>query len=105
MRTASGASRTDSIIRLPAPLPEETPSPDEESALFLRGHDLWLRRRASGEEVRLTWDGVEDCDYGRLVDYDASITMERTGYVPASAGSLEPGQPEVSHLQDQICAR
>lgn len=71
----------DSIIRLPAPLPEETPSPDEESALFLRGHDLWLRRRASGEEVRLTWDGVEDCDYGRLVDYDASITMERTGYV------------------------
>ena len=34
----------DSIIRLPAPLPEETPSPDEESALFLRGHDLWLRR-------------------------------------------------------------
>ena len=91
----------DSIIRLPAPLPEETPSPDEESALFLRGHDLWLRRRASGEEVRLTWDGVEDCDYGRLVDYDASITMERTGYVRASAGSLEPGQPEVPHLQDR----
>lgn len=71
----------DNITQLPAPMPEETPSPNRESALFLRGHDLWLRRWKTGEEIRLTWDGVEDCDYGRLVDYDASITMDRTGYV------------------------
>ena len=80
----------DSMIRLPADLPEETLSPDRESALFLRGHDLWLRRRKTGEELRLTWDGAEDFDYGRLVDYDASITMERSGYVQHPLAAWSP---------------
>ena len=69
------------LERLALPRPELTLSPDGSLGLFLRDHDLWLTDTATGAETRLTWDGTEDCDYGRLVDYDASITMDRSGYV------------------------
>lgn len=42
----------------------EVPSPDGRLAAFIRGHDLWVRDRDTGEERRLTHDGVEDFGYG-----------------------------------------
>ncbi|NNF13497.1 MAG: prolyl oligopeptidase family serine peptidase [Gemmatimonadetes bacterium] len=42
----------------------EVPSPDGALAVFIRGHDLWARDRRTGEETRLTDDGVEDFGYG-----------------------------------------
>lgn len=80
-RTHTWDLKSDMVTAGPIPRPEETLSPDGDIALFLRDHDLWLRDKATGEETRLTYDGEEDRDYGRLVDYDASITMERSGYV------------------------
>jgi len=42
----------------------EVVSPDGRTVVFIRDHDLWARDRASGEETRLTSDGVEDYGYG-----------------------------------------
>lgn len=42
----------------------EVPSPDGRLGVFIRGHDLWVRDRDTGEERRLTHDGVEDFGYG-----------------------------------------
>jgi dipeptidyl aminopeptidase/acylaminoacyl peptidase len=42
----------------------EVVSPDGRTVVFIRDHDLWVRDRASGEETRLTSDGVEDFGYG-----------------------------------------
>jgi dipeptidyl aminopeptidase/acylaminoacyl peptidase len=43
---------------------DEVVSPDGRSVVFIRGHDLWVRDRATGEETRLTTDGIEDFGYG-----------------------------------------
>jgi dipeptidyl aminopeptidase/acylaminoacyl peptidase len=45
-------------------LSAEVASPDGRYAAFIREHDLWLRDRDSGREIRLTEDGVEDFGYG-----------------------------------------
>jgi len=42
----------------------EVPSPDGRLAVFIREHDLWVRDRDTGDETRLTTDGVEDFGYG-----------------------------------------
>jgi dipeptidyl aminopeptidase/acylaminoacyl peptidase len=38
-------------------------SPDASMAAFIRAHDLWVRDLQTGEETRLTTDGVEDFGY------------------------------------------
>lgn len=38
-------------------------SPDGRSAAFIRGHDLWVRDLRTGEDTRLTTDGVEHFGY------------------------------------------
>lgn len=43
---------------------DEVPSPDGRLAVFIRDYDLWVRDRDTGEETRLTTDGVEDFGYG-----------------------------------------
>jgi dipeptidyl-peptidase-4 len=43
---------------------DEVPSPDGRLAVFIRDYDLWVRDRDTGEETRLTDDGVEDFGYG-----------------------------------------
>ena len=51
----------------PAPIRaerSEVVSPDGRLAAFIRDHDLWLRDLETGEEDRLTTDGVEDFGYG-----------------------------------------
>ncbi len=55
-----------------APLGDGTPldprrevaSPDSTMAVFIRGHDLWVRELRTGEETRLTTDGIDDFGYG-----------------------------------------
>jgi len=41
----------------------EVLSPDGSKAAFIRDYNLWLRNTATGEETRLTTDGVEDWGY------------------------------------------
>ena len=38
-------------------------SPDGQRATFIRDHNLWVREIATGEERRITRDGVEDYGY------------------------------------------
>lgn len=42
----------------------EVASPDGSMAAFIRGHDLWVRHLETGQETRLTDDGIEDFGYG-----------------------------------------
>ncbi|WP_407353755.1 DPP IV N-terminal domain-containing protein [Luteimonas sp. R10] len=44
--------------------PGEVLSPDGEYAVFLRGHNLWLREIATGQERALTTDGRDGHGYG-----------------------------------------
>jgi dipeptidyl aminopeptidase/acylaminoacyl peptidase len=46
------------------PTRDEAVSPDGRLAAFIRGYDLWMRDRGTGEETRLTTDGIEDFGYG-----------------------------------------
>ncbi|MDT9136275.1 DPP IV N-terminal domain-containing protein, partial [Escherichia coli] len=49
-------------------------APDGSQGVFKRGHDLWLRTVATGEERRLTRDGEADFAYG---DYDSYGDVEK----------------------------
>ncbi len=50
-------------------------SPDAERAVILRDHDLWVRELATGEERRLTTDGVER--YGYATDNEGWRRSDR----------------------------
>ncbi len=41
----------------------QTPSPDGKKAAFIRDYNLWVRDVATGQETRLTTDGVKDFGY------------------------------------------
>jgi dipeptidyl-peptidase-4 len=41
----------------------QTPSPDGKKVAFIRDYNLWVRDLASGQESRLTMDGVKDFGY------------------------------------------
>jgi dipeptidyl-peptidase-4 len=51
-----------------SPSPESV-SPDGAWVAFRRGHDLWLRSAAGGEEFALTTDGTEERGYAINPDY------------------------------------
>jgi dipeptidyl-peptidase 4 len=55
--------RCTNMVDPPAAASEEVASPDGRWAAFTRDHDLWVRDVASGEEMRLTDDGIEDFGY------------------------------------------
>ncbi len=42
---------------------EETLSPDEKRAVFIRDYNLWVRDVATGKETQLTTDGIKDFGY------------------------------------------
>jgi len=42
----------------------EVPSPDGKLLAFVRDHDLWIRVKATGEQIRLSHDGEHFYDYG-----------------------------------------
>ena len=44
--------------------PEYFLSPDGQKAIFIRNHNLWVKQIESGEENRLTADGLPDFGYG-----------------------------------------
>lgn len=65
---------------VPQPIPGTLTSPDGGKLLFARGHDLWLRDAASGEETRLTDDGVENWSWGQYPDSGLlGVVRRRTG--------------------------
>jgi len=71
--TPAGAFACNMPARRCEAVPETGPSdlvlaPDGTRGVFKRGHDLWLRTVASGQETRLTHDGVANFAYG---DYDS----------------------------------
>ncbi len=68
-----------------APAAREIRSPNGEWDAFLRDHDLWARRVATGEEIRLTSDGAPDFDYGATLP--SPTQMVRAG------SSALPGRP------------
>jgi dipeptidyl-peptidase-4 len=62
-------------------------SPDGSLAVFVRDHDLWLRRLADGTERRLTDDGEEYFAYGKLPDSSLrTIPTRRAGRHEPPAG-------------------
>ncbi|WP_426955294.1 prolyl oligopeptidase family serine peptidase [Muricoccus radiodurans] len=65
---------------LPPVAPHEVASPDGRLVVFRRGHDLWLRVRATGEERALTTDGEEGFAYGKSPDANlVTVTLRRQG--------------------------
>jgi dipeptidyl aminopeptidase/acylaminoacyl peptidase len=60
--TAYRCAAADSTGRHEPP-PNSAVSPDGTRAAFIREHNLWLRDLATGRDVQLTTDGVEDFGY------------------------------------------
>lgn len=57
------AYRCSTAAPPPAGTSAEVVSPDGRRAAFIRDHDLWMRDVATGDETRLTRDGVQDFGY------------------------------------------
>ncbi|HTK28866.1 MAG TPA: DPP IV N-terminal domain-containing protein [Vicinamibacterales bacterium] len=58
--TRIGPPRQPDPTELP---PTERPSPDHKYLAFVRGHNLWVRVAATGEEIQLSHDGEHFFDY------------------------------------------
>ena len=56
---------------------DESLSPDGHWAAFTKDHNLFVRSTASGEEVQLTTDGIEDYDYGSRAGSDLSYVSDQ----------------------------
>jgi dipeptidyl aminopeptidase/acylaminoacyl peptidase len=73
------ASETTAALTLK---PSELPDPSGRRVLFARDHDLWLRDIATGEEQRLTDDGVEDFSWGQYPDWGLLGVVRRRSGLP-----------------------
>ena len=63
------------------PAPDELRSPDGQWGAFLKGHDLWVRRIATGEERPLTTDGEAGHAWARPTGYNTtSVSLARVGW-------------------------
>lgn len=56
-------SAADTVGAIGTPPPNSIASPDGRRAAFIRDHNLWMRELATGAEIPLTTDGVEDFGY------------------------------------------
>jgi len=75
-------------------------SPDGRYSCFIRGHDLWLRERASGVERSLTSGGLPHCSYGQLSDTELSTVSYRRS--PSPVGFWSPdSQWFLTHRVDE----
>ena len=54
---------TDPMAAAPSPRGPGVTSPDGRLAAFIRDHNLWVRNLETGDETRLTSDGIEDFGY------------------------------------------
>jgi dipeptidyl aminopeptidase/acylaminoacyl peptidase len=90
----------------PAPRPAgpgELLSPDGRLAAFTRDYNLWVRVKATGEEIPLTKDGVKDLEHGgRGEAFQAAATGWRLGtpYPPAVLWSPD-SKRLIAQLVDQ----
>lgn len=55
-------------------------SPDRSKELFFKGNDLWMRKKDSGEEIRLTSDGRKNDTYGICGQYSDYLSAKLAGY-------------------------
>jgi dipeptidyl-peptidase-4 len=62
--------------------PLEVPSPDMKVTVFRRGHDLWARSLADGQEWALTTDGEPEYQYGTGPESTGNATLLRRFHVP-----------------------
>ncbi len=62
----------------PVQNPGESVSPDGSWVMFRRGHDLWLRAAASGDEWRVTGDGSADRGYAMHPDANSNRRILET---------------------------
>ena len=83
--------------------PGEVASPDGNWAAFTREHDLYLRSRADGREIRLTNDGQENDGYGEWADsHMLSLQAKRAGLIrPARVLWAPDSSRLVSYRVDQ----
>ncbi len=83
-----GRYRCDSTGRPEPRSPAEVWSPDSSRVAFLKGHDLWLRIAATGEERALTTDGAFRYDYATAPEGSTLfVTTQRLG-LPVVPGVL-----------------
>jgi dipeptidyl aminopeptidase/acylaminoacyl peptidase len=88
----------------PAPVrADELASPDGQWLAYVRDHDLYLRGRGAGEEIRLTTDGETDHDYGTRPDAGQSpVTDRRLGVKHPPVAVWSPDSRRlVTHRLDQ----
>ena len=81
----------------------ELRSPDESRALYVRGHDLFVRSADGGEVVRLTFDGGPHHDYAtRPESYTQAVTDRLAGTPLAPMAAWSPDSSMlVTHKLDQ----
>lgn len=96
-RRCEVAARSDSVV------PGEVIAPGGKYAVFFRGHNLWVRDTASGEERALTDDGEPDYAWGISTGTDLSaVTRRRQGRVDAPLLVFSPdGSSLVTQRVDQ----
>src|SRR5690606_13560315 len=61
-------------------------SPDGLWQAFTRDHDLYVRSMESGDEIRLTSDGVDGWDYATPLPNPLRLIEERTNELQQPAG-------------------
>ncbi len=84
--------------------PDEVPSPDGEWVALRRGHDLWLRSTASGDEFPVTTDGTADRAYATPADAAVSTQLLATVgvYEPPPVLAWSPDSRRIlTHRVDQ----
>jgi dipeptidyl-peptidase 4 len=88
--------------------PDELWSPQHDRAAFVRDHDLWIRRAATGVETRLTHDGRPGWDYATALPSPlpaAGVKTANPWPKPGPAGIWSPnGRRLLTHRIDSRTA-
>ncbi|MFC2163740.1 DPP IV N-terminal domain-containing protein [Acidobacteriota bacterium] len=86
-----------------APRSDELSSPDEQWAVSVKDHNLYLRSLTSEEEISLTTDGVLHFDYASFPESDTSwISRKREGKkLPPEAVWSSDSKRLITHRLDQ----
>jgi dienelactone hydrolase len=100
-----GEAWSRTAIETPTPefAPHELPSPDRKRVAFNRGHDVWVREVASGEERQLTFDGTAEQPYGRNPDVnDLDVMLGTFGVTAPPLAIWSPDSTRLlTHRVDQ----
>lgn len=90
VNAVTGAESVSTAPKAPEtpPQSEKTVSPNGETALVNRAHDLWLLGK-NGEQ-RLSHDGEEKCEYGTYLDIYSQVTQKVAGMKPCPLALFSP---------------